>query len=67
MNKPMSLKSRYELQRSIGPRYRAAQWKEKRIILDEFTAATGYHRKYAIAILRETDESLFVAELSVKS
>src|SRR5262245_26795771 len=62
MNKPMSLKSRHELLRSIGPRYRAARWKDKRLILDEFIAATGYHRKYAIAILRETNESLFVAD-----
>jgi hypothetical protein len=61
MNKPMSLKSRHELLRSIGPRYRAARWNDKRLILDEFIAATGYHRKYAIAILRETNEPLFVA------
>src|SRR5262245_33335742 len=62
MNKLMSLKSRHELLRSIGPRYRAARWKDKRLILDEFIAATGYHRKYAIAILRETNEPLFVAD-----
>jgi len=58
MRRTMSLKSRRELVASIAPRYRQAPKKEKQAILDEFTAATGYHRKYAITILNnfEPDE-----------
>ena len=48
MRRIMSLKSRQELVASIGPRYRQASRKEKQQILNEFVAATGYHRKYAI-------------------
>jgi hypothetical protein len=36
---------RRELIASIWPRYREARWDDKQRILDEFTAATGYHRK----------------------
>ncbi len=43
----MSLRARYELVTAIAPRYKEATKKEKQKILDEFTAATGYHRKYA--------------------
>jgi hypothetical protein len=48
----MSQTTRRELIASIGPRYREARWDDKQRILDEFTAATGYHRKYAIAVLK---------------
>src|SRR5260370_10548572 len=51
MLKSRSLSSRRELVRSIHQRYAAAGRKEKGRILDEFVAATGYHRKYAMAIL----------------
>jgi hypothetical protein len=47
----MSLHSRRELLAAVGPRYRKSDRKDKRDILDEFTAATGYQRKYAIALL----------------
>jgi len=56
MLKSMSLSSRRELVRSIGKRYTGAGRKAKGRILDEFVAATGYHRKYAIAILDSSDE-----------
>lgn len=48
----MSLPSRRELVFSIRHRYQSAGRKDKRRILDEFIAASGYHRKYAIALLR---------------
>jgi len=48
----MSIGGRRELVRSVAPRYWAAGWAEKRRILDEFVAITGYHRKYAIQVLR---------------
>ena len=48
----MSLKSRNELLEVVRPRYLKASKFEKQRILDEFTSATGYHRKYAIRVLR---------------
>ena len=57
MKKLMSLLSRRELLRSIAQRYRAAGRKDKQRILDEFVEATGYHRKYAVALLNQTAES----------
>ena len=47
----MSQTARHELIASLGPRYSEAGWDDKRWILDEFTAATGYQRKYAMAVL----------------
>jgi hypothetical protein len=44
--------SRYEYARAIAARYRRAGRREKGRILDEFCAATGYHRKYALGLLR---------------
>lgn len=48
----MSLKARQELLTVIAPRYQEATRQEKQPILNEFVAATGYHRKYAISLLR---------------
>jgi len=48
----MSQGSKRELAGSIQARYLKANKKEKSKILDEFVAATGYHRKYAINLLR---------------
>jgi hypothetical protein len=48
----MSKRSKQELTKEIHPRYLKAGKAEKIKILDEFTAATGYHRKYAIKLLR---------------
>lgn len=45
------LTSRRELLASIAPRYRGAKRVDKQRILEEFTAATGYHRQYAIQLL----------------
>lgn len=49
----MSLKARRELVAAVAVRYRQATKLEKQKILDEFVAATGYHRKYAINVLRD--------------
>jgi len=43
----MSLKSKRELLEVVRPRYLKASKAEKQKILDEFTCATGYHRKHA--------------------
>ena len=48
----MSLKSKNELLERVRPRYLKANKVEKQKILDEFTSATGYHRKHAIRILK---------------
>jgi hypothetical protein len=47
----MSLQAKRELVGQTAPRYRAATPRQKRTILDEFVAATGYARKYAIRLL----------------
>jgi hypothetical protein len=48
----MSKRSKQELTKEIHPRYLKASKADKEKILDEFTAATGYHRKYAIKLLK---------------
>jgi hypothetical protein len=48
----MSLKSKNELVEAVQPRYLKAGKVEKQRILDEFTCATGYHRKHAIRVLK---------------
>lgn len=47
----MSHRSRWEYFRAIYTRYRQADRKGKQVILSEFCANTGYHRKYAIRLL----------------
>jgi len=44
--------SKHELVTALQRRYARAGRAEKRQILDEFVAATGYHRKWAIELLR---------------
>jgi len=48
----MSLRSKHELLEAVRPRYLKANKAAKQKILDEFTSATGYHRKHAIRILK---------------
>lgn len=47
----MSHRSRWEYFRAIYARYHQADGKLKQVILNEFCANTGYHRKYAIRLL----------------
>jgi len=47
----ISASTRRELVLAVGGRYRMAQPDERRRILDEFVAVTGYHRKHAIRVL----------------
>jgi len=53
----MSLKSKQELVEVVRPRYLKAGKVEKQKILDEFTSVTGYHRKHAIRLLKNKDQS----------
>ncbi len=48
----MSQRSKRELLECVQARYWSAKKLEKQKILDEFTAASGFHRKYAIRLLR---------------
>jgi len=50
----MSLKSKHELLEVTQPHYLQANKLEKQKILDEFIAATAYHRKHAIRLLHQT-------------
>lgn len=49
----MSQRSRRELLMAVQPRYLKASRKGKTQILDEFVAATGYHRKHALRLLKK--------------
>jgi len=48
----MSQGSKWEMVETIRPRYLKADKKGKEHILDEFVATCGYHRKYAIRLLK---------------
>ena len=56
MHKRMTATARAELADAIRPRYAAAAAKEKRKILEQFIAATGYHEKSAIRVLNTPPE-----------
>jgi hypothetical protein len=47
----MSATSKRELLTIVSPRYALAIGPDKERIIEEFIAATGYHRKYALALL----------------
>jgi hypothetical protein len=51
MDRKMTHTVRAELAETIRLRYRSATYKQKRKILDEFVASTGYHEKSAIRVL----------------
>jgi hypothetical protein len=53
----MSAKSKRELLTTVSPRYVTATGMDKQRILDEFVATTGYHRKYALTLLRHPPAS----------
>lgn len=56
MARQMSRMSRRELVAVAGGRYRESPPEEKRRILTEFVAVTGYHRKHAIRLLNGSAE-----------
>ncbi len=47
----LSVTTRRELIEAVAARYRAADRKQKREILNEFVKVTGFHRKHAIRVL----------------
>ncbi|MDR0688989.1 MAG: transposase family protein [Spirochaetaceae bacterium] len=54
------MKNRRTLANEVSKRYKNAEKKEKKQILDEFTANTGYTRKYAIHLLANWDKTAWV-------
>lgn len=50
----ISIQAKQELVQAVRVRYTASASSDKRRILDEFRALTGYHRKHAIRVLRST-------------
>lgn len=48
----MSPRSKREYTEAVHKRYKHASRSEKKVILDEFCATTGYNRKYAIILLK---------------
>ena len=49
--------TRAELLEVVRERYGGARPAERRLILDEFVAVSGYHRKHAIRLLRQPGAS----------
>ena len=60
----MILTTRRELVRAVRDRYWRASRKQRTLILDEFVANTGYHRKYAVALLGRRQRNGATAHLS---
>jgi len=54
--------TKHEVTKEVLPRYLKANKEEKRKILDEFSATTGYHRKSAIRKLREIQMTPHIKE-----
>ena len=48
----VSMATRDELLAAVSERYRASCRADKKTIIDEFAATTGYHRKHAMRVLR---------------
>jgi hypothetical protein len=51
------MQMRKSVTKETAIRYRQAPKGEKKVILDEFTELTGFHRKYAIAVLKHAADN----------
>jgi hypothetical protein len=56
MDAKIDVRARRELVRVVAERYQRAAKRDKRRILDQFVAITGYHRKHSIRLLNSTAE-----------
>ena len=57
MEKTLTREAKVQLANSLRRRYQAASSREKKIILSEFVAVSGYHQKYAIQLLNAAEPS----------
>ena len=62
----MTMREKRALADVIGPRYRKADRAGKGRILDEFCGGTGFHRKYAIALLRHAGKTMTRRTVKIK-
>ena len=58
MGERVSLQSRQALLKQFAPQYREASSAQKRVLLDAFAQATGYHRRYGMWLLNHADDVL---------
>jgi hypothetical protein len=54
----VKLQSRRTLLKQFAPQYRAASSAQKRVLLDTFAQATGYHRRYGMWLLNHAEDVL---------
>lgn len=62
MEKTLTREAKVQLANSLRRRYQAASSREKKLILSEFIAVSGYHQKYAIQLLNAAEPSGAVGE-----
>ncbi|MFL5655751.1 MAG: hypothetical protein ACJ8CB_16425 [Ktedonobacteraceae bacterium] len=58
MGASLNLQSRRALLKQFAPQYREASPAQKRVLLDTFVQATGYHRRYGMWLLNHEEEVL---------
>ena len=56
MDVGVNLHTRREVLKQMAPLYQGASWTHKRVVVDDFVRLTGYHRKYAMWLLKHADE-----------
>jgi hypothetical protein len=54
----VNLQSRRALLRQFAPQYREASYAQKRVLLNVFALATGYHRRYGMWLLNHAEDML---------
>ncbi len=60
MGARVNLQSRRALLKQFAPQYREASSAQKRVLLDTFAQATGYHRRYGMWLLNHAEDVLHV-------
>ncbi len=58
MGERIDLQSRRALLKQFAPQYREASSAQKRVLLDTFVQATGYHRRYGMWLLNHAEDVL---------
>ena len=58
MGESVNLESRRALLKQFAPQYREASYAQKRVLLNVFAQATGYHRRYGMWLLNHAEDVL---------